>query len=186
MISAAEREFVLKLLHQAREELLRMMEGLSSEQLVYRSEPGRWSVADNVEHVVVVEKRLVGAIERLLNEPPDLVTQSVWNDQEVLRRIGTVVERAQAPESALPTSRWPAEQLLQEFETARKSTHDFASSTNGDLRHHFIRHPLFGYFDCYQFLLLIGAHSQRHTRQAESVVASPNFPRQNQTATRPA
>jgi hypothetical protein len=176
MITPAEREFALKLLDDTRDSLLRMLDGLSAEQLLYCPEPGCWSVAENMEHVIVVEKRLVRALEKLLNEPPDLATRSVFDDQEVLRRIGTVVEKVQAPENVLPTSRFPAEELSHEFEIARQNTRNFAGAVNGDLRHHFLRHPLFGHFDTYQWLLLIGAHSTRHTNQSKGVIASPNFP----------
>lgn len=176
MITPAEREFALNLLDDTRDGVMQMLDGLSPEQLLYRPEPGRWSIAENLEHVIVVEKFLVPAIEKLLPNPPDLTTQPAWNDQEVVRKIGTVVKRVQAPERALPTSRWPAEELSREFEAARQYTRNFASSTNGDLRHHFIRHYLFGDFDAYQWLLLIGCHSRRHTNQSKGVIASPNFP----------
>jgi hypothetical protein len=164
------------LLDDTRDGVLRMLDGLSSEQLLYRPEPGRWSVAENMEHVIVVEKRLLTAIEKLLPEPPDLTTQPAMSDQEVLHQIGTVINRVQSPERSLPTSRWPAEELSKEFETARQNTRSFMTSTNGDLRHHFIRHLLFGDFDCYQWILLLGAHASRHTNQSKGVIASTNFP----------
>jgi hypothetical protein len=176
MITPAEREFALKLLDDTGAGLLQMLDGLSSEQLLYRPEPGRWSVAETTEHVIVVEKRLVPALEKLLLEPPDLATQAAMSDQEVVHEIGTVVNRVQSPERSLPTSRWPAEELSREFETARQNTRNFVTSTNGDLRHHFIRHWLFGNFDAYQWVLLLGAHASRHTNQSKSVIASPGFP----------
>ena len=176
MITPAEREFALKLLDDTRDGVMRMLDGLSCEQLLYRPEPGRWSIAENVEHVIVVEKFLVPAVEKLLLDPPDLTTQPAMDDQEVIRQIGTVVKRVESPRRALPTSRWPAEELSRELEAARRYTRNFVSSTNGDLRHHFIRHFLLGDFDTYQWLLLIGCHSRRHTNQSKGVIASPNFP----------
>lgn len=176
MITPAEREFALKLLDDTRDGMLQMLDGLSPEQLLYRPEPGRWSVAENLEHVIVVEKRLVPAIEKLLLDPPDLTTQAVMDDQEVLRRIGTVANPVQAPERSLPASRWPAEELSKEFEATRQSSRNFVLSTNGDLRHHFLRHPLFGDFDAYQWMLLLGAHANRHTNQIKNVIACASFP----------
>jgi len=176
MITPAEREFALKLLDDTRDGVMRMLDGLSSEQLLYLPEPGRWSIAQNMEHLIVVERFVVPAIEKLLLNPPDLTTQPAMDDQDVLRKVGTVVNRVQSPERALPTSRWPAEQLSREVEAARQYTRNFVSSTNGDLRRHFIRHFLFGDLDAYQWLLLIGCHSSRHTNQSKGVIASPNFP----------
>ena len=176
MVTPAEREFSLKLLDDTRDGVMRMLDGLSPQQLLYRPEPARWSIAENMEHVIVVERRLVPAIEMLLLNPPDLTTQPAMDDQEVLRQTGTVVKRFESPQRSLPTSRWPAEELSREFEAARQYTRNFVSSTNGDLRHHFIRLFLVGDLDAYQWLLWIGCHSSRHTNQSKGVITSPNFP----------
>jgi hypothetical protein len=172
MVTDAERAFAIKQLDQSRGRLLHLLQGLSTDQLTHRPDPARWSIAENVEHVVVVEKRLLGAIDKLLAEPPDPSRQCALCDAEVVWVVGNVVDPLKAPERALPTLRWPAEALLQEFETARRQTRDFTSSTAGDLRHHFIPHPFFGDFDCYQWLLAIGAHCNRHCAQSEPVRAA--------------
>lgn len=176
MITQAERTFALKQLDQSRRRLLQTLDGLAPEQLLYRAEPGRWSIAENVEHLVVVERRLIGAIAKILEEAPDLSKQSAISDAELVWQVGTVVEPLKAPERALPTLRWPAETLVQEFETVRRQTRDFTSDTNGDLRRHFIPHPFFGDLDCYQWLLTIGAHCNRHSAQSEAVRARRSFP----------
>jgi hypothetical protein len=176
MITQSERTFALKQLDQSAGRLHRILEGLSPDQLLYRPQPGRWSIAENVEHLVVVENRVVGAIDKLLQEPADLSKQPAAFDAELIWQVGTVVEPLQAPDRALPALRWPAETLLQEFKAARRHTRDFTSATAGDLRHHFIPHPFFGELDCYQWLLVIGAHCNRHSAQSEAVKACRSFP----------
>lgn len=176
MITDAERELVLKQLDQSRARMLHILEGLSPDQLLYRPEAGRWSIAENVEHVVVVERRLISAIGKLLLEPPDSSKECAMCDAEVVWQISTVVEPFRAPERVAPTLRWPVETLASEFEMARRQSRDFTSSTNGDLRRHFIPHPALGDFDCYQWLLAIGAHCNRHCVQSEVVRASQGFP----------
>jgi len=176
MITPAEREFVLGLLDESERHVLAMLKGLSPDQLLYRTQAGCWSVAENVEHLVVVERRLVGAIEKLLQGSPDLEKQCSLTDEDLVRRVSTVVTPARAPEHALPTLRWPAESLTHEFESARSRTREFATTTSADLRRYFLRHFLFGELDGYQWLLLVGAHSKRHCAQAERVKASQEFP----------
>jgi uncharacterized damage-inducible protein DinB len=176
-MTPAEREFAINQLDQTRERLLQTLQGLSPDQLLYRPEPSCWSVAENVEHLIVVEKRLVGAIEKLVQQPPDFLKRPSMSDEEVIKRVGTVVDPVQAPEPTLPTLRWPADELSREFEAARQRTRDLAGATMGDLRHHFITHFLFGDLDSYQWILLIGAHCNRHTVQSQRVKACPSFPR---------
>lgn len=177
MITAAEREFALRLLDETRGRVLRVLQGLSPDQLLYRPQPGCWSVAENVEHLVLTERQLLRAIKKLLQAPPELRQCSSLTDDEVLRKVGSVVTPVQAPAFVLPTLRWPGESVAREFEITRQSTHDFATATTADLRRHFMNHFLFGDLDGYQWLLLIGAHSQRHAAQAEGVKASSGFPR---------
>jgi uncharacterized damage-inducible protein DinB len=177
-ITPAERESALQNLAESRERLLRMAQGLSSEQLHYRPAPGRWTVAECVEHIATVEGRVLGRIQKTLEQGPDPSKRSAVEGQEDLMVAGAVarVARFQAPEVLVPTGRWPDEQLLQEFEAARQQTRDFAASTQADLRRHFFKHPVFGELDLYQWLLLIAAHCDRHRAQSEEVLASPGFP----------
>ena len=45
------------------------------------------------------------------------------------------------------------------------------------MRDHVADSPL-GKLDGYEFVLLIAAHSERHTKQINEVKADPNFPKQ--------
>lgn len=176
MITPGEREFALNLLDETQARVLRLMQGLSPEQLLYRPEPRCWSVAENVEHLVITERRLITAIEKLLLGPPDPAAQCSMADHELLGRIRTPVHPVQAPAFALPTLQWPAESLSTEFATTRARTREFTAATTGDLRRYFLRHFVFGHLDGYQWLLLVGGHAHRHSVQAEAVKASPGFP----------
>jgi hypothetical protein len=49
--------------------------------------------------------------------------------------------------------------------------------TSADLRQHVSDGP-FGSMDAYEWILFIGAHSERHTKQILEVKAAPDFPKQ--------
>ncbi|MGD0957030.1 MAG: DinB family protein [Candidatus Acidiferrales bacterium] len=178
-MTPAERELALSQLAESRERLLRMAQRLSREQLHYRPAPGRWTVAECVEHITTVEGRVLGLIQTTLETGPDSSKRSVMEgkDAALIADVAGRVTRFQAPEILAPTGRWPDDQLLKEFEGARQRTRDFAASTAADLRRHFFRHPVLGELDLYQWLLLIAAHCDRHRAQSEEVMAGPGFPR---------
>jgi uncharacterized damage-inducible protein DinB len=182
-MTPAERELALCHLAESRERLLRMAQGLTREQLHYCDTPGRWTVAECLEHIVMVETRIFSGIQKALESGPDASKRSALEGQDDALVAGAAnrVGRLQAPEVLVPTGRWPDEQLLQEFEVARERTRDFAASTQADLRRHFFKHRAFGELDLYQWLLLIAAHCDRHRAQSEEVMASPGFPRTRQT-----
>jgi uncharacterized damage-inducible protein DinB len=181
-MTPAEREFALHHLKESRESLLRMAQSLSREQWNYRAAPGRWTVAECVEHIVTVEARLLDRIQKSLKNDPDPSRRSALEgqDQALVANTAARVARLQAPEVLVPTGRWPHELLLPEFEATRRLTRDFAANTQADLRTRFFKHPIFGDLDLYQWLILIAAHCDRHRAQSEEVMSSPEFPRAHQ------
>jgi len=179
-MTPAEREHVLNCLSESRDNILRSTRGLSREQLHFKPGPDRWSVAECLEHLIMVENRRIGeGMAAALKQPLDGSKLSAYQgrDEELVRLIENRAERAQAPEPVRPAGRLPDDRLLQEFEAVRKRTSDFVATADADLRKHFSPHPRFGDLDCYQWLLLIAAHSARHRAQIEEVIASSGFPR---------
>jgi uncharacterized damage-inducible protein DinB len=184
MMTSAERETILKNLADSRERLLGAVQGLSREQLHYRPAPGRWTVAECVEHIATVEGRVFMLIQKTLSDGPATAKRSAMEgrDSALVEDVARRITRFQAPEYLQPRGQWPDAQLLQEFEVARQRTREFAASTDADLRKHFYAHPVLGELDLYQWLLLIGAHCDRHRAQSEEVMASSGFPHSSAAA----
>jgi hypothetical protein len=176
-MTSAERELALSQLAESRERLLRAAHGLSETQLTYKPGPDRWSVADMIEHLTVVEMRVLDLIQQRLATAPDPSKRAAMADKALIGDVAGRVTRFQAPEFLAPTGRWPVDQRVREFEVVRKRTIEFAASTDADLRGHFAPHPMLGELDCYQWLLLVGAHCHRHCAQSEEVKADAGFPR---------
>ena len=42
---------------------------------------------------------------------------------------------------------------------------------------HFMDHPVFKVMDAYQLILLISAHTERHTAQLNEVKRNPSYPK---------
>lgn len=184
-MTPVERDTIVKHLTDSRERLLNVTQGLSREQLHYRPAEDRWSVAENIEHLTFVEGRIFGFIQKTLTEGPSPSKRSAveaGRDSEFAQRIAGREDRFQAPEPVRPSGRWADDQLLKEFETTRQRTHEFARTTDADLRAHFFAHQRFGDLDLYQWLLLIAAHCDRHRAQSEEVIASAGYPKSSADA----
>ena len=181
-MTSAERKKLLKHLEESRERLLHMAKNLSREELHYRPAADQWTVAECLEHIAMVEARVLGLIQKTLETGPDSSKRSALEGMDDVLIAGTVgrVARYKAPEYVVPTGRCPDERLLAEFEGVRQKTRAFAASTDADLRRHFYKHPALGELDLYQWLLLVAAHCDRHRVQSEEVMTSPGFPRARQ------
>jgi uncharacterized damage-inducible protein DinB len=180
-LSAPERESALAELQRTHDKFLQSIAGLSEKQWAFKPGPDRWSVAEVAEHITVAESALLGLVQKqLMMSPaaPEKREQVKGKDEIILQRVPDRSHKAQAPEFLRPTGRWATEaDLTKAFEENRKATMDYVRTTNDDLRDHFFDHPALGTMDGYQWLLLISAHSERHTAQIEEVKADPNFPK---------
>ncbi len=171
----------LKSFQTTRDNFLESIAGLSEKQWTFKPAPDRWSVAEVAEHIAVSESTIFGLVQKqIMSSPaaPDKRAQAKGKDEIVLERIPDRSHKAQAPEFLRPTGRWATEaDLTKAFEDSRAATMEYIRTTNDDLRDHFFDHPVLGTLDGYQWLLLISAHSARHTAQIEEVKADPNFPK---------
>jgi len=181
-LSAAERESALSSLQATHDAFLKSIAGLSEKQWRFKPAPDRWSVAEVSEHIAISESTIFGMVEsKVMTSPaaPEKRAEVAGKDGIILTKVPDRSRKAQAPEFLKPTNRWATrEELTKAFEDSRQATMDYVRTTNDDLRDHFAPHPLLGPLDAYQWILLISAHSERHTKQIEEVKADPNFPKE--------
>ena len=181
-LTAEEREAALKSLQATHDAFLKSIAGLSEKQWKFKPAPDRWSVAEVSEHIAVSESTIFGMVQStIMKSPsnPEKRAEVAGKDETVLKMVPDRSHKAQAPEFLKPTNRWATrEETTKAFEDNRKATMDYVRNTSDDLRDHFGPHPLLGSLDAYQWILLISAHSERHTKQIEEVKADPNFPKE--------
>jgi hypothetical protein len=174
-----ERQFVLEQLASSEARLMGLVEGLTAEQWEFRETPERWSIAENVEHLVVFEEFIRGVIVKVMEEPADADKKALAAGKEplVLGLANGRSSRLNAREVVRPVGRWPDKaELMGELRRARAETLTFAAKTERDLRGHFFPHIAFGDLDCYQWLVVVGQHSLRHAFQIEEIKADAAYP----------
>jgi hypothetical protein len=178
-LTSEERDFAIKHLAESRERFFQTVRGLTAEQLNHKPAPDRWSVGENLEHVVLVERRSAGFVATSIKQPIDPSRRSGYpGSHEGL--VALVRDRShprRGPEAVQPRGGKPLDQLLQDYDAARKVTREIVAKPDTDLRAYFAPHPVFGDLDCYQWILVMSAHSDRHRAQSQEVIISPAFPR---------
>jgi len=127
IITGAERNAMFARFLETRDLVHRTARGLTSQQLQYRPNESRWSVAENLEHITIVEQNILAGLARTLQKPPAPEKKSAVTDEQLLANFGRVVQPLTAPERLLPTSRWPLSNLLNEFDAPRQRTIEFAT-----------------------------------------------------------
>ena len=178
-MEAQERQPVLDHLASSEARLLEVVKGLSSEQWSFRETPERWSIAENIEHIIALENFVIQEITKVIQgaAQPDKKALGPAKESLVLGLTTTRAAKMKAREVARPVGRWtdPGE-LIAELRKNRARTMAFAAETQADLRDHFFPHVAFGDLDCYQWLVALGQHGVRHVLQIEDIKAHPAFP----------
>ena len=175
-LTEADKKEGLTQLDRTRTGVVEATKGLSERQWTFKPGPDRWSVAEVLEHIVVVEEFLLENTARDVMKAPGGKPDRDYTstDKLVLTAIADRTQRA--PEPAQPTGRWSPHETLNQFLRIRARTTEFLKSTPG-LRDHVADSPLGQPLDAYQWLLFISAHSDRHTKQILEVKAHPDFPK---------
>ncbi|MBN9383328.1 MAG: DinB family protein [Chitinophagaceae bacterium] len=179
-LSKKERQNAIKFLKDTESDVLNKIQGLSEAQLTFKPAPDRWSVEECLKHIAVTEQALWQMASGTLKQPanPDKRSEIKMTDDQVIAMIENRTQKKQTMDQFKPenTPYKTMEEALASFKSDRGKLIMYVRSTQEDLRDHVATMP-FGMLDCYQLILFIGAHSNRHAQQMAEVMADPGFPK---------
>lgn len=179
-VTKAERKAAIKYLKETQKMFLNAVKGLSEEQMKWKPAPDKWSVFEVSEHITLAESFLFDMISgQIMKSPADTSKTNGATMEQIIKMVTDRSQKFQAPEPirpdkapwATPTDTFAA------FKQRRKTTIDFMSKGNDDMREHFGPHPLYKYLDAYHWIVFLAAHNERHVKQILEVKANPNFPK---------
>lgn len=170
-LTQAERDFAVDYLTSTHENIVTMVKGLPEESFNYKPENGGWSVSNALEHILLTEAAFWGMTQQTLSNADTKSDTDLSSKDAVL--IGMLANRGTKVKTAAPfepSGKWDSkDKMLAELEKSRTMLTDFLNTTDGDLRGHKMDIPI-GKADLYQIMLIIAAHSQRHTFQMQEVL----------------
>ncbi len=178
-LTEAERKFAIDHLNKTRDDLINAVKGLSDAQLNFKPAADRWSVLECVQHITLSSRGLFGFEQQTVKTPNDSAFKPTVTDEQFIGMIEDRSHKAQAPEPFKPINSpyKTLDETLKAFNAGRDSLINYVESTHDDLRNHIAVLP-FAKVDAYQIVLMISAHTNRHTQQLNEVKADPNFPKQ--------
>jgi hypothetical protein len=179
-ISAQERAKAIQYLTSTRDQVISESAKLSDAQWNFKPGPDRWSVGEVVEHLALAEDLLAQTQQKVVSGPPataEQLAKAKGRDEAIVKMISDRTQKAQAPEPLRPMQKLGTRaEVLKAFGERRGRTLAYVEGTKDDLRGRVSESQL-GVLDAYQWLLFIGAHTERHLAQLREVKASPQFPK---------
>ncbi|MGC1620572.1 MAG: DinB family protein [Candidatus Acidiferrum sp.] len=151
---------------------LRAADAVAAEEWNTRPSQERWSAAELVVHLMMVERAVI--------EKADRVTQKLPRRIGLLKRIHIpmmLVElrviRRKSPIPLAPELLRAKEEMLAELREVRGRSRAFLEETRDrDLRDYCWKHPALGTLNTYEWMRFISAHEVRHTKQMREIAAS--------------
>jgi DinB superfamily len=132
--------------------------------------PERWSAAEVIAHVAMVEERTVFGMKRLLQSAPKPVPLgkrfhlplaiATWRGRKVRTPIPLDAKRVSNKRESLAG-----------LDATREATLVFIESTRGtDVSLYHYEHPFLGSLNMYEWFRTIGYHELRHAKQISELV----------------
>jgi DinB superfamily len=155
--------------------------GLSEAQEKFRPALDRWTIAENVEHISIVNNGFLRLTYKLLKQAeadPKPAREDLQMPPLTLTVSGELKEgKMEAPETVRPKGDVPIAQSVIKNQQAIDDLFKLKPRLDPiDLSELNWPHPLLGQLNLYQWLLLLGEHVERHRLQIEGVKASAQFP----------
>jgi hypothetical protein len=143
-------------------------EAVPAEKRAARPAPERWSAAEVIHHVTIVERGMTQRIGALVKEARTLEAEE--DDSSVLATIDTATARNRARkivagERAQPKETDPS-RVWSDYEAARASLRQVLAGADGAaLGAVSAPHPALGKLNGYEWIAFVGSHTARHAEQ---------------------
>lgn len=173
------RETIVAILRETGAAWTASFQNVNDTQFGFKPSPDRWSIAETVEHVTIVEASSGKLVRtRLTEQAPDPAALAETTGKErIIERLNKRDRVIPAPELVQPKGRWASKaEMIAAFEERRKQTIDFIESSTVDLSKYALPHPLMGMLNGHQWGYFLALHCRRHVDQVREIMASPGYP----------
>jgi DinB superfamily len=137
-----------------------------------RPSPDRWSPAEIVHHLAIVERRVTHRLAQLIEQAKSLGAEPETGPilpSIPTNRVAVRDQRFRTSEASEPRDT-DAERVWQDYEEARDVLKQVAASGAGlALRGVKAPHPVLGEFNGYEWIAFAGSHAARHAEQMREI-----------------
>jgi uncharacterized damage-inducible protein DinB len=165
-------ESIIACMANSQKGLLSAADAVPADEWRTRPSEGRWSAAELVAHLVMVERAVIAKSDRVAQKPPRRIP--------LLKKIHlpmALVEsrwiRRKSPMPVEPGMLRDKEVMLGELRTVRERSLAFLEETRSrNLSAYCWAHPALGTLNTYEWMQFIASHEIRHTKQMREIAAS--------------
>jgi hypothetical protein len=167
----ASLEPILEKLARAQHKLLRAADAVPADLWKIPPRPGAWSAAEIIAHVMIIERTVLGAADRIFTKTPRQ-TPLLKRFRLPFALAEVRLVRMKTPIPIDPELLREKEVMFAELREVRGRTLALIEETrNRDLRVYRWRHPFLGSLNAYQWFSFLASHQIRHEKQMREIAA---------------
>lgn len=159
-----------------RERLKETVSGLTGEESMSLPEGEKWTIAQIVEHLSMVEYGMTRISAKLLRAAESAGKKSdgrVRLSEDFIRKMdGIRAQKLEAPEMVRPSGKQTIQESLAKMEENRRRLYElkplFEQFECADFK---FPHPILGELTATEWLALIGGHEARHLEQIKRILS---------------
>lgn len=165
-----ERTEILQHLQQSRTDLLNSISDIDNEYFMKKPADDIWSIAEVIEHLVLIDESLYKSILLKAEKIPDTTPETTPNSKILYVVPNPKYGKVVAPKHITPQTIYNSkEEALMAFNTSRDRIENFAKTTDLPLERIAFRHFSLGLLNGKNWLVFIAAHCQRHINQIRNL-----------------
>ena len=158
-----------------REKFIEVVSNLSDAQAAFLPGNEKWSIANLVEHVAIVEDGMTRISAKLLaqaqKEGKSSDGTAKLSENFVKKAVEAKTQKFEAPERVHPTGKLTVAESLTKMKENRQKLEElrplFETVDGSDFK---FPHPFMGEISAHEWLALIGGHEARHLEQIKSIL----------------
>ena len=159
----------LKRLDVVHQKLLDTVQPLDTELFMQRPSDSEWSVAEILQHLYLVEERVVKDLTHAIATEPGRV--SFFKKFLPTSIVALRIRKFQAPKAVNPVDVPEKDAVLANYNDARQTLKDLCNSHSAErFRTLVFNHPFLGRIDGAATVDFVGYHEQRHLKQIREVL----------------
>jgi hypothetical protein len=160
---------------ETRENLKKLVSDLSEEQIDFLPEGAKWTIANFVEHITIVEDGMIKISAKLLSQA-QAKGESSNGEANLSENFAKKVleirdKKLEAPERVRPTGKQTVAESLVKMEENRRRLEELRPLFESvECSEYKFPHPFMGELSAHEWLALIGGHEARHLEQLKKIL----------------
>ncbi len=164
----------------ANDRLAATVSKLNQAQVDFRPAEQQWTIAEIAEHVSIVSHGVLRITHKLLKQgeaDPRPAKTDLNLGPTILDENGNQLPKFEAPENVRPKGEVKAADALSSLSRTIDGFAEIRQRLEAvDLSEQKFPHPILGPLSAYQWMVLLGEHTDRHRMQIEAVINLAGFP----------